>query len=88
MSLSFNQTFLNERLVPNHTHTHTHTHTHIYIYIYRERERERCVGKFLRIKKKLIKFKKYHRTKGKKRPILSHHLKKIKRYAVSWSKEN
>ena len=37
--LSFNQTYSNERLLPNYTHTHTHTH--IYIYIYRERERER-----------------------------------------------
>ena len=42
VSLSLNQTCLNERLLPNytptHTHTHTHTHTyiytHIYIYIY------------------------------------------------------
>ena len=41
-SLSFNQTCLNERVLPNythmhthtHTHAHTHTHTHIYIYIY------------------------------------------------------
>ena len=32
--------------------------------------------------------KKYHRTKNKKkRPTPSHQLKKIKRYAVSWSKE-
>ena len=31
--------------------------------------------------------KKYHRTKRKKRPTSSHQLKKIKRYAVSWSKE-
>ena len=29
VSLSFNQTCLNEGLLPNHTHTHTH----IYIYI-------------------------------------------------------
>ena len=34
VSLLFNQTCLNERLLPNCTHTHTHTHTHIYIYIY------------------------------------------------------
>ena len=33
-SLLFNQTCLNERLLPNYTHTHTHTHTYIYIYIY------------------------------------------------------
>ena len=33
LSLLFNETCLNERLLPNHTHTHTHTHTHIYIYI-------------------------------------------------------
>ena len=37
VSLLFNQTCLNERLLPNHTHTHTHIHihTHIYIYIYK-----------------------------------------------------
>ena len=29
----------------------------------------------------------YHRIKRKKRPTPSHQLKKIKRYAVSWSKE-
>ena len=34
VSLLFNQTWLNKRLLPNHTHTHTHTHTYIYIYIY------------------------------------------------------
>ena len=38
VSLLFNQTYLNERLLLNythtHSHTHTHTHTHIYIYIY------------------------------------------------------
>ena len=34
VSLLFNQTCLNERLLPNYTHTHTHTHTHTYIYIY------------------------------------------------------
>ena len=36
VSLSFNQTCINERLLPNYTHTHTrtHTHTHTYIYIY------------------------------------------------------
>ena len=28
--------------------------------------------------------KKYYRTKRQKRPTPSHHLKKIKRYAVSW----
>ena len=28
VSLLFNQTCLNERLLSNHTHTHTHTHTH------------------------------------------------------------
>ena len=37
VSLLFNQTFLNEKILPNHAraraHTHTHTHTHIYIYI-------------------------------------------------------
>ena len=33
MCLLFDQTRLNERLLPKHTHTHTHTHTHIYIYI-------------------------------------------------------
>ena len=33
LSLLFNQTFLNERQLPNHTHTHTHTHIYIYIYI-------------------------------------------------------
>ena len=32
--------------------------------------------------------KKYYWTKRKKRPTPSHQLKKIKRYAVSWSKEN
>ena len=32
--------------------------------------------------------KKYYRTKIKKRPTPSHPLKKIKRYAVSWSKES
>ena len=45
MSLLFNQTYLNEGLLPNynhihthisyvyhkHTHTHTHTHTHVHI---------------------------------------------------------
>ena len=36
VSLLFNQTCLNERLLPNYTptHTHIHTHTHIYIHIY------------------------------------------------------
>ena len=35
VSLLFNQTCLNERLLLNHTHTHTHTHVYIYnIYIY------------------------------------------------------
>ena len=34
MSLSFNQTCLNERLQPNYTHTHTHIYIYIYIYIY------------------------------------------------------
>ena len=40
VSISFNQTCLVERMLPNYTHararkyTHTHTHTHIYIYIY------------------------------------------------------
>ena len=44
LPLLFNETYLNERLLPNYTHTHTHTHTlththththtHIYIYIY------------------------------------------------------
>ena len=33
VSLLFNQTCLNERLMPNHTHTHTHTYIYIYIYI-------------------------------------------------------
>ena len=33
MSLLFNQTCLNERLVPSHTHTHTHIYIYIYIYI-------------------------------------------------------
>ena len=28
VSLLFNQTCLNERLLPTHTHTHTHTHTY------------------------------------------------------------
>ena len=31
VSLLFNETCLNERLLPNYTHTHTHTHTHIYM---------------------------------------------------------
>ena len=31
VSLLFNQTGLNEKLLPKSTHTHTHTHTHIYI---------------------------------------------------------
>ena len=31
LSLLFNETCLNERLLPNYTHTHTHTHAHIYI---------------------------------------------------------
>ena len=34
LSLIFNETCLNGRLVSNYTHTHTHTHTHIHIYIY------------------------------------------------------
>ena len=29
--LSFNQTCLNEGLLPNYTHTQTHTHTYIYM---------------------------------------------------------
>ena len=33
MSLLFNQTCLNERLLPQ-SHTHTHTYIYIYIYIY------------------------------------------------------
>ena len=32
--LLFNQTCLNERLLPNHTHTHTHIYIYIYIYCY------------------------------------------------------
>ena len=31
VSLLFNWTCLNERLLPNHTHTHTHTYIYIYI---------------------------------------------------------
>ena len=31
LSLLFNETCLNERLLRNHTHTHTHTHIYIYI---------------------------------------------------------
>ena len=31
LSLLFNETYLNEQLLPNYTHTHTHTHTHTYI---------------------------------------------------------
>ena len=34
VSLLFNETCLNERLLPNHTHTHTHIYIYIYIYIY------------------------------------------------------
>ena len=34
LSLLFNETCFNERLLPNYTHTHTHTHIYIYIYIY------------------------------------------------------
>ena len=37
VSLLFNQTCLNERLLPNHTHTHTHTHIYIHIYIYNQK---------------------------------------------------
>ena len=29
MSLPFNETCLNEQLLPKHTHTHTHTHIYI-----------------------------------------------------------
>ena len=36
-SLLFNETCLNERLLPNHTHTHTHTHIYIYIYMFNQR---------------------------------------------------
>ena len=32
MSLLFNQTWLNERLLPNYTHTHTYIYRYIYIY--------------------------------------------------------
>ena len=32
--LIFDQTCLNEKMLPKYTHTHTHTHTYIYIYIY------------------------------------------------------
>ena len=32
--LLFNETCLNERLLPNYTHTHTHTHTHTLSHIY------------------------------------------------------
>ena len=34
MSLLFNQTCLNEGLLPNYIYFNTHTHTYIYIYIY------------------------------------------------------
>ena len=34
VSLLFNQTYLNEGLLPNYTHTHMHIHTYIYIHIY------------------------------------------------------
>ena len=50
VSLWFNQTCLNERLLPNYTHTYTHTHIYIYIYIYIEREREREIFPTLLIK--------------------------------------
>ena len=33
LSLLFNETCLNKRLLPNRTHTHTHTHTHTYTHI-------------------------------------------------------
>ena len=36
LSLLFNQTYLNEKLLPNNnTHTHTQRHTYINIYIYK-----------------------------------------------------
>ena len=49
MSILFNQTCINEEMLPKCTHAHTHTHIYIYIYIYIytyiyiyiERERER-----------------------------------------------
>ena len=34
VSVLFNETWLNERLPPNHTHIHTHAYIYIYIYIY------------------------------------------------------
>ena len=34
VSLLFNQTCFNERLLPNTTHTHKHTYLYLYLYIY------------------------------------------------------
>ena len=85
------------------THTHTHTHIYIYIYIYiyksniyqhsryqKKKEKKNRQEQEIKISRITArgKKKKYYGTKRKKRPTSSHPFKKIKRFAVSWSKEN
>ena len=85
----------------SNTHTYTHMHTYIYIYIFtnlistsihgtRKKKkktspgtRDRSISNHRPGEKE-----KYYRSKRKKRPTSSDPLKKIKGYAVSWSKEN
>ena len=59
------------------------------IYGYQKKERKNARNKRYKYLESSPggKRKKNHRTKRKKRPTPSHQLKKIKRYAVSWSKE-
>ena len=101
LSLLFNETCLNERLLPNYTHTHTHTYIYIFtnllstsIHSYQEKRKKNRQEQKIKISRITARGKKekYHRTKKKKkkkkkRPTPSHQLKKIKRYAVNWSKE-
>ena len=81
----------------------THTHTYIYIYIYiltnllstsihgdKEKEKNPCQNSEITNLESLPGEKRKRLSgekKKKKRPTLSHQLKKIERYAISWSKE-
>ena len=81
-----------------HTHPHTFKYKHIYIYIFtnlaftvpEKKQKKKTPG----TRDKSIsnhhpgEKRKNYRSKRKKRPTSSDPLKKIKGYAVSWSKEN
>ena len=86
--------------ITTHTHTHTHTHIYIYIYIYLQtnnlpaftvtrKKEKKCQELKIIISRISARGEKERNIIGqkKKRLTSSHLLKKIKRYAISWSKE-